>query len=962
MFKMKLVGMMVGMALVLPVPATAQNQSGGAQLEEVVITGIRGSLQRASDIKRRSDSLVDAIAAEDIGQFPDQNVAESLQRIPGVNINRVAGEGSALTVRGFGPEFNLVRVNDRTIATVAGERNFDFQVLPAALISSAEVVKTPTADLWDGSIGALVNLRTARPLANPGFHSTVSAEARYQDLGGDTGPRVAAVLSNTFADNSVGVLISASYEDREIRTDESRGGEGNLNAWSLFNGTTVDTGESVQFRYPARMGQSLTVDNRERLGLTGTLQFEPTDSSGVTIDAMYLDYNRTSLLQGVVAPLQFPNFADLVVNSNGTAESFTKTFGPLDIRYETDDNDTTTSGLGLNGFVELDNGLRLSGDLSWSRAEANNQDFLVAVGVRNNNPWNNPLSPGNLNNPGAGESNPAFADNVITWANGDVPTWSNSFDLTDPSIARGHVMITRGEDLEDDSFETRLDADWSIDQGVWSSVKFGVFHSDRDKSTLPYDSRGPFTAATPSFPGASATRDDNRCAWFDNSDGVVAPFEAINPGNPRPALCGRFFQAPAEFFTPITVGDLLSEENATFPNSFLLMDLARLCAWVRENTGNPDVCSVAPRSDLASGVGEKTFGAYIRVNLAGEWGARDWSLNAGLRYVDTETNAFGSSVELISISPQDPDGSTSSIIYMLTPEMRVDVDNQYSDVLPSVNFNIDLTDRTVLRAAAAKVITRPRLGLILPSQSFQGNFESAARITNNPSLQPYEAYQYDLSWEYYGESGTAFSIAAFYKDIDTFISETTTLESSGFMHPAFGEVILRTTAPNNRPGGTIAGVELATVYHFKNLPGWLGNLGIQANYTFVESKDDLANAGIASVPLATMADSGLEGFTPHSYNIIGFYEDERFNARVAWNWRDSFLDLRSGPEGIPAHFDAYGQLDAGFGYFIRDNVELTLDASNLLDNNTIRYADIRERVILNEYTGRRVFLGLRATF
>ena len=352
----------------------------------------------------------------------------------------------------------------------------------------------------------------------------------------------------------------------------------------------------------------------------------------------------------------------------------------------------------------------------------------------------------------------------------------------------------------------------------------------------------------------------------------------------------------------------------------------------------------------------------MRLDLDGEFNEFPWSANLGLRYVETDTSASGPSVELIRIDPVDADGATSGLDYVTTERQIVEKKNSYSNLLPSLNAKVSLSDNVDLRAAVAKVITRPNLGDITPNQSFSGLFGLSTRRSNNTDLQPYEAWQYDASLEYYADNGNAFSISLFYKDIETFISESTELVPSGFSHPAFGEIIFRDTTDRNRDGGSIQGYELAGLMYFDFLPGFLSNAGIQANYTFVTGQDDEALASPQNLPLATAPGNGLEGFTPHSYNVVAFYEDDDFSARVSWNWRDQFLVKRAGLAGIAEHFDAYGQLDLGFGYALSENTKITLDVSNLLDENTIRFADVRERVILNEYTGRRFLLGVRSTF
>lgn len=408
-------------ALYVSHESQAQDTSEANDVEVVEVLGIRSSLTGALDNKRSADSVVDSISAEDLGKFPDQNIAESLQRISGVFIDRQSGEGSKITVRGFGPEFNTVRLNNRTIATIeTGEvdyffsdvnlsRAFDFQALAAEVLSGADVVKSPTSDMWEGSLGASVNMRTARPLDSIGFHMSGSAQARYQDLGEEWGPRVSGLVSNTFAEDSMGLLFAVSYEDRKTRLEEHRGG-----AWAYYNGPTVDSDDVVEFRFPQEMGQSFTIDDRKRLSINSTFQYEPSADMGMTVDALYVDFKRTTTTQGINAPMQFPFFSDVKTDENGTATSFVKTFGPVDYRYEEGGGDSETIALGWNGFLYLDNGVSLNADISWSRATARNDATRIQAAIKDNNPWNDPLEPGSLDDPRAGEASPDFETNIIT--------------------------------------------------------------------------------------------------------------------------------------------------------------------------------------------------------------------------------------------------------------------------------------------------------------------------------------------------------------------------------------------------------------------------------------------------------------------------------------------------------------------------------------------------------------------
>lgn len=953
----------------------AQDQQNADDVERIQVKGIRTSLDNALDRKRDAANFIDSIAAEDLGKFPDQNIAESLQRVSGVFIDRKSGEGSKITVRGFGPEFNSVRLNNRTIATISNDGNvdftfskvgldraFDFQALAAEVLTGADVVKSPTADLWDGSIGASINMRTARPLENKGFHMSGSVQGRYEDLGGNWGPRLSGLVSNTFADDTMGVLLALSYEDRSTRLEESRGGK-----WAYYKGPTEDSTETIEFRFPQEMGQSFTEDDRQRLSASGTFQYKPNDSMGMTIDALYVDFSRETTTQGINAPLQFPNFSNVEVDENGTATSFVKTFGPVDYRFEERGGDSETLALGWNAYLNLDNGLNLSADISWSKAEAWNQGTRLQPAIKDNNPWNDPLPPGTTDNPGAGTSSPLFTNNIITWENGDVPSWSTSLDLADPANARAHVALTPAIDREDEVFETRLDGSFALDSGVISKVSGGVFYTDRTKTALPYNSGiyRPINPDGPFDPGYTSAGtlfgDSNLVAFFDPTDGVQSPWEAINVENgPRPHMGGRFFSLPTDIFTPVSIPNLLSDSGANFPRSYLLTDMAGYCSAIRTNSGNNNVCTTQARPDLARNVEETNYGAYVKLDLDGEFQDMQWAANVGLRYVQTETTASGPSVELLRIEAEDVNGATSGLTYVTTERQQLTAENDYSNLLPSANFKLSLSDNLDLRTAVSKVITRPNMGSITPNQSFSGLFGLSNRTANNPYLEPFEAWQYDASLEHYADNGNAFSISLFYKDITSFISETTVLVDSGYDHPAFGDIILSDTAERNRSGGSVQGYELAGLIYFDFLPGFLSKTGIQANYTFVTGNDEDSDAN--TLPLATSPANGLEGFTPHSYNLIAFYEDDKVSARLSWNWRDRFLVKRSGLAGIAEHFEDYGQLDLGLGYNVTEKVKVTFDISNLLDANTIRFADVRERVILNEYTGRRALLGVRATF
>lgn len=298
--------MMIGAgasALALGIASTAiaqeadPGETDARTLDVVSVTGVRGSLKRAIDIKRNAGSVVDAIAAEDIGKFPDQNLAESLQRITGVSISRARGEGSRVTVRGLGTGFNLTTLNGNTTTSASsdvngnGGRDFAFDVLPSELVSGIEVYKSPTADLNEGSLGALVNISTAKPFDSPGLQIAASGAAGYSALPDAWDPKLSGLISNTFANDTFGVLLAASFSERQIRQDSFIGNGHSFLSDALTADLGLAAGENPLSLSQVNFGTLL--NNRERLGLAGVLQFRPTPSLEIALEAFHSDLEET---------------------------------------------------------------------------------------------------------------------------------------------------------------------------------------------------------------------------------------------------------------------------------------------------------------------------------------------------------------------------------------------------------------------------------------------------------------------------------------------------------------------------------------------------------------------------------------------------------------------------------------------------------------------------------------------
>ncbi|WNC69138.1 TonB-dependent receptor [Thalassotalea nanhaiensis] len=945
-------------ALQLPAYAIAQEETSETQavtsvqaeeeLEVIEVTGIRSSLTEALGNKRNAANIIDSIAAEDIGKFPDQNVAESLQRISGVAISRENGEGSKLTIRGFGPKFNVVQLNERTLATTDASRSLDFQLLPSELISGAEVSKTPMAKTPEGSMGAYVNIKTARPLNKPGFQAAGSIKSKYNDLSDEYSPKFSGIISNTFLDDRFGVLLGFSHEESTNRIDLVETKRWDQVKVSDIDGAHDERGEVVpetkivdgeevnnKLWFPGRYQFTLAEEERERTGANATLEFAQSDDITHRIDFLYSDFSRQENKQGMQVPMQVKGWQNVIASDAGTAIAGEKNHGkPLDGQFGIRGTDSETQAIGYNLLAYMDD-FTFNFDVSYSTADANigQEDLVPHYSDGTNSTPDNP--------------------DVFDMRDNDIITYTTPIDYTDPANARAHFNNLVHQELEDEITEVQFDVSYNIDSGVLVSIDTGVSYFDREKIVDDYR-----------IPQGTACRDKP-----DPSDKTTW----------GPAICGKEFDLPDEIFAVNTTSDYLSEESGTFPRQFMIVaDLDAYHAAMAELRGQPDW----PRQDYdetrSTSVEETRTSIYAQANLAGEVGGLSWSGNVGLRYVDTETTSRGHGKNRLSIEVEVDEEGKELLNVMYSEPGQIKRENSYDNVLPSANFKLDINDNLVARLSGAQVISLPAITDIGTDRKYtDSRVDNFAQSGGNPFLNPYEATQFDFTLEYYQDNGSAYAVNFFTKDIDTFISKKTTsdptpdiyvnggLEDSTVTLADGSNLSELITQKENRNGGKINGVELAALHYFDYLPGFLSGFGIQANATFLDSEDD--NSETIELDGIKAPSSGLEGFSETSYNIIAFYEKDAFQGRIAYNWRDDFLKLRNGTryqhgEGIPEHVKAYGQLDASVSYKISEHFQVSLAAINLTDEKTHEYLDIEERLGRIQYTGTRYTLGLRAKF
>lgn len=925
-------------------PVWAEQVDEAADVEVIQVTGIRSSLTESMSLKKHASSIQDSIVAEDIGKFPDQNVAESLQRISGVMISRTNGEGSKVTVRGMGPKFNAVKVNNRTIATTDRGREFDFQTLPSELISGADVIKTSRANIAEGSLGAYINVNTARPLDNPGLQAVGSLYTKYNDLSKEYDPKGSAIISNTFLEDSVGVLFGFTKQSITNRIDAAT-----TTHWSSFQADnktvapgpiTDEAGNAVTegtIWYPGRARYTIDTEERERTSTNLTLQWAQNNDLTHTFDVLYSDLSRQALSNGMQVPLHYAGWQDVIVSEHMTAIKATKSASPIDGLFQERGQDSETLAMGWNTLYLMDQ-WTFSADIAYSKATANQRSNTFVPHIVNNN-VDQSVKPGDVGYLPNQELGLIVGEDYIDFdsRSGDIIEIASSIDYTDPASLRTHWNDIRHNEIEDEILDMKFDVSYEIDDGFFSSIDMGIAYTDREKSQQTFIVR-------------------DGCGNRDQ------------PVETRVNTCGTALQLEDSLFTVNDNSNFLSDFAGNFPREFVLVDdIERYTQAIGDIRSEPNWTDEILKEEQSVANTEETLALYAQANVMGEFDVFSWSGNIGLRYVDTQTASSGHSVERLSLIEKPvQNGGGLALEATYSDPAVIEVATDYQDWLPSFNVNMDFGEGYYIKVAGAKVMTRPALEDTGVNKNYQQNPRAGDLATSggNPYLTPYEANQFDTSFEYYDESGNAYSLGVFYKDITNFISTQTHSVDTGVVIDGWGSVYEAVTQKSNRSGGVVNGFEVAGLHYFDYLPGWLSGFGVQANYTYTNSKDD--DAAEFERPNVASPGTGLEGFSENAYNVIAFYEIEGFQARAAYNWRDSFLAYRSGPRigsnGLPQHVEAYGQLDFSTSYDINEHFTVSAEVINATDEHILEYADVRERVTALQSTGRRYQVGFTARF
>ena len=984
----------------LAVGATGFSPVANAQddevIEEIITTGIRSSLMNSMNTKRNSDGVVDAITAEDIGKFPDTNLAESLQRITGVSIDRSRGEGSKVTVRGFGPQFNLVTLNGRQMPTHSAlSRSFDFADLAAEGVAGVEVYKTSNATLPTGGIGSTINIKTTKPLdlrdrvlsfGVKGVHDTST------DAGSSFTPEISGIFGDTFANDTFGVSLSAIYQERDNGLEKAA-----VNGWlpsssdvqccdwgasNVVWGAVPDNanqinrpavGSNTVLAIPQQLQYVREEFSRKRINGQLTLQWEPVDTVTTTLDYTYAQNELER---------SFNDFSSWFAWGNAFGGQFTEWDSNADVvRYEEiypvsdtpmgsgfDSTKSTNGSVGFNLEWRPTDRLSLEFDYHDSTAEVEpNSELGSSMSL-------------------AITSQRRF-QSIANWQP-DLPELQFFTDDGTPltpndMLIGGSVFNNNWDEMDID--QTKLAG--SFDFNDIASIDFGV--------------------QTTNVENRSASTTVQRDTW----GGVGAPGDIADLLSPA-SMAGWFDEIPGGG-SPDRVTDIFSWDT------FALIERARQLAANGATVSNlstvPGSCGdgFCPSFDPRVGnfvndkrTQEEQIAVYAQLNLDLVWGDRPVNLDVGLRYEETDVSSQAqvpligrldwiTGNEIPAVAEQDANGQAILTFTELT--------GKYDHLLPNIDFNIEIIDDLLIRASYSQTIGRPGYDQIQGGVTVDSpcRVDGCAGGSGNPGLLPLEAQNTDISIEWYFDEASYAAVGYFYKDVANFPGTSTAQLDlfPGVTNPAQGGLAAQAAAalgtqnadlirqyifdnfpndptvdvangiitggPNNDPvvytirqpinerEAIVDGWELALQHTF----GETG-FGFIANATFVDADVDVN-------PNSLNSQFALPGLSDTA-NFVGFYDKDGIQVRLAYNWRDDFFSGfgqdAPGTSSEPRFTEEYEQWDFNASYDIGDNYTVFVEGINITGETNREHARRRNMMLQAIQVGPRYTVGFRGSF
>jgi iron complex outermembrane receptor protein len=818
----------------------AAADQGGPVIPSVTVTGIRQGIEAAISIKKNSNSIVEAISAEDIGKLPDSSVAESISRLPGVTAQRSrnSGKASDISVRGLSPSFNGTLLNGREMASTGNARSPEFDLFPAELMGSVLIYKTPDASVVGQGLASTIDLRTVQPLdfGKRVLAASVKKTRLGVGSGGDegSGKRYTFSYIDQFANRTIGIALGLT------KYDETSGATRKFDSWGGWMPTLPYNGQDVKL--PGGFTADTEVQKNSRDGAFASLQFRPNKNFRSTVDLFYSSGSTSLKKTGLEGAIGGNNNGaydpDGVLQNvtvvNGVAASGTLTNYKAVVRNHIEGADDDLKTIGWNNEWRI-NDWTTSADLTWSKATKQSSRYETTAGLPGNAKTLDTISWTGFNGSNFTDVHYTtglnYADRNVARLT-DVDGWSGGAS----SPQAGYVALPH---IEDTVKSIRLQAKHAVEWGPVSNLTVGYNLTKRDKARTGDEGRlvikggDPFgTAAVPG--GETATAG-------------LSGLQVVS-WNPMGSLG--------------TIYELAPKVDADILNKF----------W---------------------NVSEKVNTTYFMGDLDGKLAGLNYRGNVGAQVVYTQQTGGGYTVDLAKCT-----GNTAATC----PGKAVSDGANYWDVLPSLNLGFDLTHDQLLRVGLAKVLSRANLDDMRASQNFSvntsGPFPLLTGSGGNPQLKPFRAKAFDLSYEkYFGKKGYI-SVAGFYKKLDTYIlrtprsfdfgpyvTSTTPLPASG---PFAGKTTGLLTQPINGEGGNIHGFEVAVNLPFSMFTSYLDGFGVMVNHSDTSSGVELPAFGFANVqsPKLTIP---LPGLSKKVTNLRLYYEKAGFQIAAAARKRSDFL-------------------------------------------------------------------------
>jgi TonB-dependent receptor len=956
----------------LPVAAFAQSTPAAAdQVEEVVVTGIRASLKSAQEIKRNSEQIVDSITAQDIGALPDRSVSEALQRIPGVTLQRtnenrdparLASEGGGVFIRGL--SWVRSETNGRDIFSANNGRALSFEDVSADLLAGVDVYKNPSAELIEGGIGGIVNLRTRLPFDSNKRLLAVSADYNYADLRDKGYVSGNALFSDRWDTNigEIGLLLSGSIGNIGNRTDSVQTGRFEERVLDATQAAQVGKTAGDKVYIPNSIGWRRIDWQQKRTAFAGALQWRPNDQWEATFQVLTAKADPHDIERAL---------GDTDGGYAATGAGF---------KYD-------SQGAITNGTI---NNFHLTADSRYGEQHKKTEDYAFNVKFTPNDRWAFSADAQYIKSHASVLSMTAFTQMDPTVASsltfdigGDEPVLklSQATDTTQTKSAYWWAAaMDHIEDNSADSKAVRADAEYKFEDDSWlKTFRFGVRGTDKSATTRQ-------TGYNWSLLSRQFWSGPNDAApvYLTQTGFDSTHQNADLPNQSELFTYDNFFRGKVQlpgvawFPTESLVGGGTQQAYNYLKNT-------EGAGWGWAPLTDASYANAKPAGDNPNGgtnnQGEKTKAIYALLRFGNDTspiGRMDG--NVGVRVVKTEVDG-GTGVVTIT----QPAGTctvncttyNNLLAFAAGSITGGSSNNSYTDVLPSANLRFFLTDDLQLRVAAAKAIVRPTFSQMQSYTNLGFNFladgvtlkpapDGMTGSGGNPQLKPTKSNQFDASLEWYFAPASSLTFAAFYKDISDYIFMGNGQESYTSGGQTYSFLVSRNM---NGSKGTIKGFELAYQQFYDFLPGAFSGLGLQANFTYVDSnggKNTAININeTAQLDGAADQTLPLEGLSKTSYNVALIYEKYGISARLAYNWRERYL-LTTSAANIqrPVWSEDYGQLDGSILYSITPQYKIGVQASNILNART--YLDVGGAAFAPRYswtdTDRRVAVLLRASF